>query len=355
MAVLVLDKKKRPLMPCSEKRARLLLDRGRAVVVRVCPFIIRLKDRVGGDTQPVRIKIDPGGKTTGLALVRETNSVDVATNRVCTKATVLVLLELQHRSGEISRALNRRRFLRRRRRGQLRDRPKRFDNRTNSKEWLAPSLRHRVHTTMAWVTRLARYAPVTAISQELVRFDRKLMQSPETSDTGYQQGTLASYEVREYLLEKWERRCVYCGRPGVPLAVDQIVAEVNGGSNRVSNLTVSCHDCRQHKATNSRRLRWIRFQAKAPLNKVRAGNVVRWALLQSLTTTGLPILTATGGRTKWNRARLGIPKSYALDAVCVGTVDDVQLWKRPILTIKASGRGHYRRTKVDRNGFPTGY
>ena len=32
MAVFVLDKKKQPLMPCSEKRAR-LLNRGRAVVV----------------------------------------------------------------------------------------------------------------------------------------------------------------------------------------------------------------------------------------------------------------------------------------------------------------------------------
>ncbi|SEQ45981.1 RRXRR protein [Ectothiorhodospira magna] len=31
MAVLVLDKRKKPLMPCSEKRARLLLERGRAV------------------------------------------------------------------------------------------------------------------------------------------------------------------------------------------------------------------------------------------------------------------------------------------------------------------------------------
>ncbi|MDP2099164.1 MAG: RRXRR domain-containing protein [Methylobacter sp.] len=38
MAVFVLDKKKQSLMPCSEKRARLLLDRGRAVVVKMYPF-----------------------------------------------------------------------------------------------------------------------------------------------------------------------------------------------------------------------------------------------------------------------------------------------------------------------------
>ncbi len=42
MAIFVLDKKKQPLMPCSEKRARLLLARGRAVVHKRYPFTIRL-------------------------------------------------------------------------------------------------------------------------------------------------------------------------------------------------------------------------------------------------------------------------------------------------------------------------
>jgi hypothetical protein len=43
--VFVLDKRKQPLMPCSEKRARLLLERGRARVHRLVPFTIRLVDR----------------------------------------------------------------------------------------------------------------------------------------------------------------------------------------------------------------------------------------------------------------------------------------------------------------------
>jgi len=68
VAVFVLDKHKHPLMPCSEKRARLLLERGRAVVHRRHPFTVRLKDRVGGAVQPLRLKFDPGAKTTGVAL-----------------------------------------------------------------------------------------------------------------------------------------------------------------------------------------------------------------------------------------------------------------------------------------------
>ena len=96
MAVYVLDKRKRPLMPCSEKRARLLLKRGRAVVHRRVPFVIRLKDRVGGECQPLRLKLDPGSRTTGLALVRERQQ----------GAAVLNLLELIHRGIAIRDALS---------------------------------------------------------------------------------------------------------------------------------------------------------------------------------------------------------------------------------------------------------
>lgn len=364
MAVLVLDKKKQPLMPCSEKRARLLLERKRAVVVRVHPFIIRLKDRVGGETQPVRVKIDPGSKTTGLALVRETETVDTTTGEVGANASVLLLLELQHRGQAIRDALNQRRGFRRRRRSQLRYRAPRFLNRTKPEGWLAPSLQHRVDTTMAWVKRLARLAPVTAISQELVRFDTQAMQNPEITGTEYQQGTLAGYEVREYLMEKWGRCCAYCDTPNVPLEVEHILARANGGTHRISNLTLACHDCNQKKGTQPvevflankpEKLKRILNQAKAPLKDAAAVNSTRWVLFQSLKNTGLPIQTGTGGRTKWNRTRLSIPKSHALDAACVGAVEVVQGWNCPTLVIKASGRGSYKRTRLNKHGFVRGY
>ncbi|HEY6409128.1 MAG TPA: RRXRR domain-containing protein, partial [Ktedonobacteraceae bacterium] len=72
MSVFVLDQRKRPLMPCSERRARLLLSRKRATVHRLWPFTIRLKDRSreASQAQPIALKLDPGSKTTGMALVR---------------------------------------------------------------------------------------------------------------------------------------------------------------------------------------------------------------------------------------------------------------------------------------------
>jgi len=69
----------------------------------------------------------------------------------------------------------------------------------------------------------------------------------------------------------------------------------------------------------------------------------------------LPVEVASGGRTKYNRIRLGLPKTHALDAACVGAVDVVLDWNKPTLQIKATGRGSYQRTRLDRFGFPRGY
>ena len=103
MSVLVVDKRKRPLVPCCEIRARLLLERGRAVVVRRYRFTIRIKDRAGGETQPVRIKIDPGRKATSPSFATGTNH----------PATVPALAELMYRGRQIGEALTARRGFRR--------------------------------------------------------------------------------------------------------------------------------------------------------------------------------------------------------------------------------------------------
>jgi RRXRR protein len=117
MAVFVLDPHKQPLMPCSEKRARLLLARKQAVVHRLMPFIIRLKDRKREESrvQPVVLKLDPGCTTTGMALVREKQTPDGPVHHA------LHLAELAHRGEPVHRAmLQRARYRRRRRSANLR-------------------------------------------------------------------------------------------------------------------------------------------------------------------------------------------------------------------------------------------
>lgn len=353
-------------MQCSEKRARLLLERGRARVHRVLPFVIRLTDRQADfcQFQPLRLKLDPGSQTTGLALVREVEVVDHTTGELQRGAAVLHLVELVHRGRQLSEVLTARRAMRRRRRGTLRYRAPRFLNRTRKAGWLAPSLQHRVDTTLAWVRRLRRWAPLAALSTELVRFDLQALQNPEIAGVEYQQGTLAGYEVREYLLEKWGRQCVYCDVHHVPLNLDHLHPRARGGSNRVSNLAPSCVPCNTRKgaqrladflAKDPKRLARILAQAKRPLKDAAAVNATRWALANALQATGLPVELASGGRTKFNRTRLGVPKTHALDALCVGAVGHVTGWQRPTLAVKCTGRGSYQRTRLDQYGFPRGY
>jgi len=68
---------------------------------------------------------------------------------------------------------------------------------------------------------------------ELVKFDTQLMQNPDISGVEYQQGTLAGYNIREYLLEKWNRQCAYCGKKDIPLQIEHIQPRTNGGTNRI--------------------------------------------------------------------------------------------------------------------------
>ena len=244
MAVFVIDKHKKPLMPCSEKRARQLLERRRAVVHRLYPFTIRLKDRIGGDVRPVRIKLDPGSKVTGVALVRADDAGQ----------HVLALAEIMHRGQVVHKHMeSRSAFRRRRRTANLRYRAPRFDNRRRPDGWLPPSLEGRVSNILTWVARLRRLVPVAALAEELVKFDLQKEQDPEISGIEYQQGTLAGYELREYLLEKFRRTCAYCGKADVPLQVEHIHPKGRGGSDRVSNLTLAWRRATGARATRRSR------------------------------------------------------------------------------------------------------
>lgn len=362
--VFVLDKKKQPLMPCHPARARELLRKGKAVVHRVVHFTIRLKDRVGGDTQPVRVCVDPGSKTTGLAVVREAPSPTGLENDGPVRF-VLFKAELTHRGAVIRKQMEQRKGYRRGRRSRnLRYRAPRFDNRRPTKGTLPPSLRHRVKTVTSWVRRLCCWVLVTAISQELVRFDTQAMERPGIKGIEYQQGTLAGYELREYLLEKWGRTCAYCDAKNVPLQVEHVHAKSTGGGSRPSDLTLACGPCNQKKsnrpvteflAKQPGRLAKILAHLTAPLKDAAAVNATRWTLYDALMTAGLPVETASGGRTKWNRSRLGIPKTHANDALCVGPVAAVVGWPMASLGIRCTGRGSYQRTRVTASGLPRGY
>jgi len=193
----------------------------------------------------------------------------------------------------------------------------------------------------------------------------------------YQQGTLFGYEVREYLLEKWGRRCAYCGKENVPLEVDHVVPKSRGGTDRVSNLTLACRECNQVKG-NKLLEEWLDElkKSKRPVDRVRAENLpkvvlqlreplkgaafmnaVRYALVRKLEGLGLPLELGTAVVTKMNRLRLGLPKAHCYDAVCVGksTPEVIEGLDAPVVVIRAAGRGSRQMCNTDGYGFPVGH
>lgn len=155
---------------------------------------------------------------------------------------------------------------------------------------------------------------------ELVRFDTQKFQNPEIEGVEYQQGTLFGYEIREYLLEKWGRKCAYCDAERVQLEIEHVVPRSRSGTDRVSNLTLACHRCNQAKGNklieeflshDPERLQRIKAQLKTPFKGAAAVNATRWALFRYLQATNLPVETARDGRTKRNRILQDYPKQLS--------------------------------------------
>src|SRR5260221_2417845 len=193
MAVFVVDHHHQPLMPCSEKRARLLLARRRAVVHRLAPLAIRLTDhtRSQSTVQEVALRLDPGSRTTGVALVR------VEEREAGEVHHALLLANLSHRGEHVRQALQRRAGYRRRRRtANLRHRPARFQHRRRAEKWLPPSLRSPLGNVFTWAGRWLRSGPVNPIEMESVTIHTTTPQKPEGARVEYQRGELFRWEIR---------------------------------------------------------------------------------------------------------------------------------------------------------------
>ena len=344
--VLVVDTKGRPCNPVWAGDARVLLKEGRAAVLRRFPFTIILKTESTAPIDPHVLKFDPGSKTTGVAVVNP------KTGRVVFAA------EINHRGEPIHESMTSRRSLRRSRRNRkTRYRAPRFDNRKRAKGTLPPSLESRVKNIITWARRLIKVCPISLISMELVKFDMQLLCNPEIQGVEYQQGTAYGYEVREYLLDKFKRTCVYCGIQKVRFEIDHIVPKSRGGSNRVTNLALSCSPCNLKKGSRTA-LEFghpdVQKQANSPLKDAAAVNSTKKHLHAALLTFGLPVETGTGGRTKFNRLQQNLEKKDWIDAACVGASTPARLIIKDIkpLLIFATGHGSRQMTRVDRYGFP---
>jgi len=193
LRVPVLNMRGEPLMPTTPAKARHLLEQSKAKVVRRKPFIIQLKYATGETKQDITLGIDSGYSNVGFSAVTEKEE--------------LISGELTLRK-DVSKKLEERRMYRRTKRNKLWHRQARFNNRTRKEGWLPPSSQNKLDTHIKLIAKLKSFLPVTKTIIEVATFDTQKMCNPEISGIEYQQGELQGYHIREYLLQKWGRRCV---------------------------------------------------------------------------------------------------------------------------------------------------
>lgn len=308
--IYVLAPSGKPLMPTRRRnKVWYWLRRGLATVVSREPFTIQLRFETAEYTQPVTLGVDTGSKTVGVAAT--------------TNGAVVYQAEVHLRTDISDKLAQRSQYRRSRRSRMTRYRAARFANRRRPAGCLPPSLRSKAEATVKAVQFAARILPVCQVKVEVGSFDTQKMQHPQISGLDYQQGELQGYLLREYLLEKWQHHCAYCGAQEVPLEVEHIVPRSRGGSNRVSNLTLACRPCNVRKGKQTAAefgYPAIQAQARLPLRDAAHVSALKTAVVQRLQEIfGTDrVAVSYGYETKYQRIQvLGLPKSHTNDAVAI--------------------------------------
>lgn len=336
MKVFVVSQEGKPLMPTTPRRARIFLRAKRARMVLRSPFTIQLRFETTSYRQPVTVGVDTGSKTVGIAATANQETLFKA--------------EVQLRT-DISEKLTQRRIYRRARRSRkTRYRAPSFANRCRPVGWLPPSISSKLAATLKAIYFAASLLPVRQVNVEIASFDMQKMRDPEITGISYQQGSLFGYQVREYILAKWHKTCVYCGKKETVLQIEHLVPKARGGSDRVDNLTLACQPCNQRKGNRTASefgFPHIQAQALLPLRDAAHVSALKTSLVAQLQQQfgKAQVQVRYGYQTKYQRIQvLDLPKSHANDALAIAC--EIGEMVRPLEAtyhIRCLPRGQYQR------------
>ena len=351
----VLDTNGQPLAPCTPRRARVLIRDGRATGRhRNGIFHITLQRAVPTEAiQQSKLMIDPGSKFTGISVVHD----DADGNR-----TVQFCMTIRHRTG-IKDNMTQRAQMRRTRRGKLRYRPPRFDNRKRPEDWLPPSLKSKLDNTLTWVNRTSGLIASSDIHVETTQFDAQRLRYPEIRGKDYQQGPLYQTTLRAYVIHRDNGRCQYCGKKPKRIELDHAVPVSAGGQDTPSNRLVSCEKCNRKKGSKTlaeflkrrpKTLEKIKAQLQQPLDSAAHVNVIIPHIVENLSKAGWTVTEHDAAQTAANRKLLEVEKSHHADAAVLGEPATLQELPNRTLIITATGRGQRKRIMSNKNGTPRG-
>lgn len=306
MLVYVLNKDEKPLMPCSPRKARILLKEGKAKVIRREPFTIQLLYGSSGYKQKVNLGVDAGSKHIGLSAT--TSKKELFAGDVKLRTDIVNLLS------------TRRQFRRSRRSRKTRYRKSRFLNRVHSKHkgWLAPSIENKIQCHLSIVAKLHKILPIDKVIVETASFDIQKIKNPNIQGDEYQKGEqLGFWNIREYVLFRDWHKCQCCkgkSRDKV-LNVHHIESRRTGG-NAPNNLITLCETC--HKGYHKGTVKLPKsIKRGASFRDAAFMGIMRWSFYNKLKELYPNVSMTFGYITKSTRIRAGLPKEHYVDARCI--------------------------------------
>lgn len=347
MFVFCIDERKNPVGLIPPKQARAALEKKEAAVFKQHPFCLMFKGEKKPVNQDLILKIDPGYKFTGLAIMDGDS--------------VLWAAQIKHHGKMISANMESRRAIRRNRRSRNTPfRKPRFSNRVRKDDWMPPSLTSIISNIITWVKRIKKLCLVKEVWVEVNKFDVSKM----VGIKDYQKGPLFGFKnAREMLIESSDC-CFYCKRPkdflkkvGIPLEQDHFVPKSKGGTDRSGNMVLSCRECNLQKGNKNVSDERI---AKQSLRGASVMNQLRFKLTEMIAALDLPVKSFPSKMTYENRLRIyGDIKTsgdkdacHWIDAICVGDIRNVKSFVQNVLIIESRGHGSRQMCITDKYGFP---
>lgn len=319
--VFVFNMRGKPLMPCTQRKARILLKRNKAVIKKYNPFTIQLTNATGETKQDCHIGIDIGAKNIGIA--------------IRSKSKIFYKAEIELRQ-DISSNLNIRKIYRQGRRSRkCRYRKARFLNRKRKKSWLPPSLQNRINITFKWIDNFCKLTPNYILHIEVGKFDTAKMINPDINKKDYQYGkTYGFYNKRYYVFARDNYTCQVCGKAKDKiLQVHHIIYKSNGGSDSVDNLITICTDCH---TTDNHKKNGILYVWQKEHKTVRQFKEPPFmnALRKRIYLKYPNAILSYGYETTYKRKKIGLNKTHYNDAIAISNIKKISESPNEWLLIK---------------------
>ncbi|MBA7510938.1 hypothetical protein ES705_02927 [subsurface metagenome] len=307
--VYVLNKRGKPLMPCSPGKTKVLLKENKAKVVKRTPFTIQLTMATGEVRQSITLGVDSGYSRIGLSAVTDKQEIYSA--------------QVNLRTNMVKLNSERRQYRRFRRHRKTWYRKPRFLNRRKPEGWLAPSIQNKFDTQIKLIGKVGEILPISQINIEVAAFDIQKIRNPDISGIEYQNGEQKGFwNVREYVLHRDNHTCQRCKGESkdLVLEVHHIVSRQIGG-NRPDNLITLCSTC--HEKVSKAELK-LNISPSKEFKAETFMSTVRWMLVNELKGLGNVVFPTYGYITKQKRRELKFPKSHINDAFLIagGTIQN---------------------------------